>query len=178
MKLTDSTERFSEAPVTEMIANRAKEEIMRKVTFIGLMAAFLLAFAGAAMAASPNFGPAIYADGQVWGTKGLAALPAPNGHNEQAYDMLFIFINSNSIIGQLPVSEAGPGNPAYNGGRWFTHVVEWTADGFAAYGGNVPVLMSYDEILDNLDLGYLTITEGTVMGGPPPYFECPLLPVK
>jgi hypothetical protein len=154
-----------------------KEESMRKVTYIGLVAAFLLAFAGAAMAASPNFGPAIYADGQVWGTKGLASLPAPNGHNGQAFDMLFIFVNSNSIIDQLPVSEAGPGNPAYNGGRWSTYVVEWTAEGFAAYG-TVPVLMSYDEILDNYDLGYLTITHGTAMGGPPAYFECPLLPVR
>ncbi len=151
---------------------------MKKTLYIAFVTAFLLAFAGAAMAASPNFGPAIYADGEVWGTKGLAMLPAPNGHNVQSFDKLFIFINSNSIIDQLPVSEAAPGNPYYNGGRWFTHVVEWTEAGFIAYGGTVPVLMSYDEILDNYYLGYLTITQGTVMGGPPPYFECPLLPVK
>jgi hypothetical protein len=125
----------------------------------------------------PNFGPAIYADGEVWGTKGTTALPAPNDHNEQSYDKLFVITNSNNPEAQLPVGEAAPGNPDYNGGRWFTHTVEWTQDGFDDHG-TVPVLTSYTEIMIHASLGHLTITEGSPPGGPMPYFQCPLLPVK
>ena len=122
----------------------------------------------------PNFGPALYGDGQVWGTKGAAAIPAPNGHNNRSFDMLFAVVNG--APGQLPVAEAAPGNPAYNGGRWFTHTVMWTAEGMAAYDP-LPVLMSYEEIQYNESMGYLTIAPGPPVGGPPAYFECPLLPV-
>ena len=38
----------------------------------------------------PTFSPAIYADGQVWGTKATAALPGPNGKNDQSFDKLFV----------------------------------------------------------------------------------------
>jgi len=127
----------------------------------------------------PNFGPALWGDGELWGTKAAAPLPAPNGRNNQSYDKLFIIINSNNSAGQFPVAEAAPGNPDYNGGRWFTHTVEWTADGFAAHG-TVPVLMSYDDVMLHYSLGHLEITPGSPMapGAPPAYFECPLLPVK
>ena len=67
---------------------------------------------------APNFGPALYGDGEVWGTKGAAALPAPNGNNNQSFDKLFVIVNG--APGQLPVAEAAPRSPAYNGGRWFT----------------------------------------------------------
>lgn len=77
----------------------------------------------------------------------------------------------------MPVAEAAPGNPNYNGGRWFTHTVEWTQAGFDAHG-TVPVLKSYGEVMLHYQLGHLTITPGSPDGGPPPYFGCPLLPVK
>jgi hypothetical protein len=125
----------------------------------------------------PNFMPSVWGDYQVWGTKGTTTLPAPNAHNLQAFDALFVVTNSNNPEGQLPVSEAAPGNPAYNGGRWFTHTVEWTAEGFAAHG-IVPVLKSYEDILLHESLGHLVITPGSFPGGPPVYFQCPLLPVK
>jgi hypothetical protein len=126
---------------------------------------------------APNFGPALYGDGEVWGTKGTTALPAPNDHNTQSFDKLFVITNSNNLDGQLPVSEAAPGNPDYNGGRWFTHTVEWTQAGFDAHG-TVPVLTSYDEVMHHYQLGHLNITTGSPEGGPPDYFQCPLLPVK
>lgn len=125
---------------------------------------------------APAFMPRIYADGEVWGTKGNSVLPAPNENNEQSFDKLFKITNSNNPAGQLPVSEAGPGNPRYNGGRWSTYTVEWTAEGFAAHG-TVPVLKSYDDILLHQGLGHLTITPGDPSGAYP-YFQCPLLPVK
>jgi hypothetical protein len=125
---------------------------------------------------APNFGPALYGDGEVWGTKGAAALPAPNGSNNQSFDKLFVLVNG--APGQLPVAEAAPGNPAYNGGRWFTHTALWTAAGMAAHDP-LPVLTSYAEIQLHEGLGHLVIVAGSPNGGPPPpYFECPLLPVR
>jgi hypothetical protein len=135
----------------------------------------LLALTGAtlAYADAPNFSPAIYGDGEVWGTKGLGVLPAPNGRNNQSFDKLFIFVNG--APGQLPVSEAAPGNPAFNGGRWSAQTVMWTAEGMAAHE-SLPVLMSYTDIQVHYSLGHLAIAPGHPAGGPD-YFECPLLPV-
>lgn len=138
-----------------------------------VLSAFLIT--GAAWAQQPNFSPAVYGDGQVWGTKGTADLPAPTAHNEQSFDKLFVFVNG--AAGQLPVSEAAPGNPDYNGGRWFTHTVMWTEEGMNAHDP-LPVLMSYDEILFHQSLGHLAIAPGSPDGGPREYFQCPLLPVK
>jgi hypothetical protein len=144
---------------------------------IVLITLTLIVVAGVASAnpGQPNFGPALYGDGQVWGTKAAATLPAPNGNNNQSFDKLFVIVNG--APGQLPVSEAAPRNPAYNGGRWFTHTAMWTAEGMAAHDP-LPVLMSYEEIQLQQDLGHLAITPGSFAGGPPPYFECPLLPVR
>jgi hypothetical protein len=155
--------------------------MLRKLTLVVtvfLMGLVLLAPSIAQAApGAPNFGPSLYADGEVWGTKGTTALPAPNGHNGQSFDKLFVITNSNNPDGQLPVGEAAPGNPNYNGGRWFTHTVEWTPAGFADHG-TTPVLTSYDDIMVHWLLGHLTITPGSPEDGPPPYFQCPLLPVK
>lgn len=125
----------------------------------------------------PNFMPSLYGDGEVWGTKGTTTLPAPNEANRQSFDNLYVITNSNNPQGQLPVSEAAPGNTEYNGGRWFTHTVEWTADGFIAHG-IVPILKSDEEIEHHHSLGHLVITPGSFPNGPPVYFQCPLLPTK
>lgn len=134
--------------------------------------ALLAATAGAQQ---PNFGPAVYGDGEVWGTKGTTVLPSPGANNGQSFDKLFVFVNG--APGQLPVSEAAPGNPAYNGGRWATQTVLWTAAGLAAHDP-LPVLMSYDDIQFHYNLGHLAIAPGSPVGGPAAYFQCPLLPVK
>jgi hypothetical protein len=144
-----------------------------------LVFALALAFAIPAFAApgKPNFEPRLYADGEVWGTKAAAVLPGLKGNNAKSFDKLFVIVNSNNPMGQMPVAEAAPGNPAYNGGRWYTHTVEWTQAGFDAHG-TVPVLKSYDDVMLHYGLGHLTITAGSPPGGPPAFFECPLLPVK
>ena len=125
----------------------------------------------------PNFMPSLYGDGEVWGTKGTTALPAPNEANRGSFDNLYVITNSNNPEGQLPVSEAAPGNPEYNGGRWFTHTVEWTAEGFMAHG-IVPILMSDEDIDYHQSLGHVVVTPGSFPDGPPVYFQCPLLPTK
>jgi hypothetical protein len=135
-----------------------------KKAILFLFAALLaLAVAAPAMAASgkPTFMPAIYADGQAWGTKGNGPLPAPNGHNDQSFDKLYV------VPGQLPVSEAGPGNPMYNGGRWWTVQVEWT-------DGPTSTLTSYADVMAAIDSGDL---QYAAMQSPA-YFQCPLLPMK
>jgi len=146
-----------------------------RLRFVAIPFVLLLA-AGASLAnaGAPNFGPAIYGDGEVWGTKGVSGLPAPNGSNDQSFDKLFVVVNG--APGQMPVAEAAPGNRAYNGGRWFTHTVMWTAEGLAAHDP-LPVLTSYTDIQLYQGLGQLAVAAGSPSGGPPPYFECPLLPV-
>jgi hypothetical protein len=136
-------------------------------------------WAARAGAQQPNFSPSLGGDGEVWGTKGTTALPAPNEHNLQSFDKLFVITNSNNPDGQLAVAEAAPGNPNYNGGRWFTHEVMWTQAGFDAHG-IVPILMSYMDIMIHENLGHLDILPGSPggPGAPPDYFQCPMLPVK
>ena len=145
---------------------------LRNITVLSV-----LLLANAAQADAPDFSESVYGDGVAWGTKGTTALPAPNEFNRQGFDALYVLTNANNPEGQLPVAEAAPGNPAYNGGRWFTHTVEWTAEGFMAHG-IVPVLMSYEDIQLHHNLGHLVITPGSFPNGPPVYFQCPLLPVK
>lgn len=153
--------------------------MIRRFAILALVAAMVTVMAAPAFAnpGKPSFEPNLYADGETWGTKGTTGLPAPNAHNVQSFDKLFVITNSNNMAGQLPVAEAAPGNPNYNGGRWFTHTVEWTPAGFEAHG-TVPVLMDYDEVMHHYNLGHLTIQAGSPEGGPPAYFQCPLLPVK
>lgn len=133
---------------------------MRKTVITALLAlVFPLLLAVPALAQAPNFGPAVYADGQTWGTKGTTTLPAPTARNAQSYDALYMFTNG---PGQLPLSEAAPGNPAYNGGRWTVVEVTWNNPAEAV------VITSADD-LDRYDLTFHET--GT-------YFQCPLLPDK
>ena len=88
--------------------------MMKRFLIAISIALIVLGGASQANPGKPNFGPAIYGDGQVWGTKAAAALPAPNGNNVQSFDKLFVIVNG--AAGQLAVAEAAPRNPAYNGG--------------------------------------------------------------
>lgn len=112
---------------------------------------------GTAAAEAPNFQAGFWGDGERWGTKPLGELPEPN--NKDSLDKLFF------IPGQAPLSEAAPGNPDYNGGRWWAHTVEGVDD------ADKPV-RSYADLQE---LDGLTIEEG---GHDPIFFECPLLPYK
>ena len=138
--------------------------MIRKAMLLMFVAVLAVVAAAPAMAAGPTFDPAIYADGEVWATKVVGPIPGPNGHNNQSYDKLFV------IPDQMPVGEAAPGNAAYNGGRWYTHTVTWNVE---------PVLVTSYTQLHQLEMdGDVTITPGSPDGGPPPFFGCPLLPMK
>ena len=149
--------------------------MIRKLGLLLLVFVLSLALAVPAFASGPDFSPHIYADGVAWGTKGLGELPPPNANNLQSFDKLFMITNSNNPAGQLPVADAGPGNPAYSGGRWFGPPVGWTQAAFDAYG-TVPGLQSFRDLQSQYQMGDLTITPGAASG--PTFFECPLLPVK
>jgi hypothetical protein len=134
----------------------------KKLSVVMLAVVLLLAVSIPAFAAGPNFGEAIYADGVAWGTKGTTDLPPPNGNNDQSFDGLFKF--TNGVEGQLPVAEAAPGNPAYNGGRWIEYFVTFT--------GTPELVTSYAQLAALVEAGSVTIVESGA------YFQCPLLPVK
>jgi hypothetical protein len=145
-------------------------KMVRKVFVLGLVAivALLVALPVAAAPGQPVFSGSVYGDGQAWGTKFTTVLPAPNG-NEQSYDKLFAF--TNGAEGQLAVAEAAPGNSDYNGGRWIVYTATWQME-------NPPVATSYAQVMAYVAGGQLEVTAGSPAGGPPPYFQCPLLPVK
>ena len=153
--------------------------MIRRIFITTLMLALALVVVSPGLAApgKPTFEPALWADGRTWGTKAAAELPPANSNNLQSFDKLFVIINSNNPDGQMPVAEAAPGNKNYNGGRWYTQTVTWTEAGFTDHG-TVPVLTSYAEVMHHYQLGHLSITPGSFEGGPPAFFECPLLPVK
>jgi hypothetical protein len=141
--------------------------------------------ASPAAASKPDFSPRIWGDGEQWGTKVTGTIPEPN--NKDSLDKFFVVTNpvtGNLPDGTMPVSEAAPRNPMYNGGRWYTHTVAWTETGIEAHGETPPLLTRYgpaddpESIAFHYELDHLTITEGPPEGGPPPFFSCPLLPVK
>lgn len=141
---------------------------MRRFTITAVLAAFVLLIAVPAFAdpGKPDFSAGVYADGEAWGTKATTTLPAPNGKNNQSFDKIFVI--TNGADGQLPVGEAAPGNPGYNGGRWWVHTAAWIDE--------LPhpkvVLTSYDEVMFHYSLGHLIIEDAET------YFQCPLLPIK
>lgn len=135
--------------------------MLRKLSVLFLALTAVLLQVTPSFAQPPSFGPAIYADGEMWATQGVTQLPPPNGHNDQSFDKLFRFTNPAS--GQLAVAEAAPGNPMYNGGRWNAYDVTWNIS-------NPPVVTSYAELMQHAaDLTIVSAND---------YFECPLRPVK
>ena len=70
--------------------------------------------------------------------------------------MLFIFYSG--AEGQLPVSEAAPDNPKYNGGRWNAYSAEWIDD----YENNPPLVKSYAELAGYVADGYLAISHSGI----------------
>jgi hypothetical protein len=164
--------------------NVTRRTVLRTGTAIGGAALFGLSAVGSAGAAKPDFSPRIWGDGEQWGTKVTGLIRNPNEHSLDEFFVITNPVTGALPAGTLPVSEAAPGNPDYNGGRWFTHTVAWTEAGIEAHGATPPLLTRYgpaddpESILFHLNLGHLEIVEGSPEGGPPDYFRCPMLPVK
>lgn len=142
---------------------------MKKLTLLlitALMTA-VMALPASADPGKPDFGAALYADGEVFGTKGTTDLPPPTGANALSYDALVAI--TNGAQGQLPIAEAAPGNPTYNGGRWALTVWTWIGVGTA------PLITSYGDFQMHVTAGHLVRSADHPDTS---YFQCPLLPVK
>jgi hypothetical protein len=125
---------------------------------IAAMLAVMIAAPASAAPNTPIASGAIWADGTLLGTRPLGSLPFND--NEQAFDHLY------KIEGQAAVSEAGPGNPAYSGGRWIptpvTKTMSFPTD---------TVIKSYAELLDAEEQGWVVIGDGDTSNT----FLCPLI---
>lgn len=134
-----------------MKATKALLAALVGIAVLGLVAPTF----GASAATPPQAAGRIYADNQLWATFGTANLPpGPTG----SFDQLYAFPGTNLI----EVSDAGPGSPLYNGGRWEVHDVTFAP-------GMMPVQYTNAQaILDAAAAGQLTIS------GPVKYFDCPL----
>lgn len=94
----------------------------------------------------------------------------------QSTDVLYNFMMS-GLGGQRSVSESGPGDRNFNGGRWSVKVVVFTEAGRAVHDPDRDGIVNFeltnaDEVLAHQALGHLDIMDTSI------YFECPLLKKK
>lgn len=151
---------------TYPIPDQTRRRFLRTTGLVAGGIALGSAATGTAAAQKPNFEAGFYGDDERWGTKALGELPEPK--NKDSLDKLFFIMHGEQ---DAPLSEAAPGNPDYNGGRWWSHTVTVTnADPI-----DFPVT-SYSELAGYADAGYVMITEGEA--NHPDFFVCPLLPYK
>lgn len=145
--------------------NATRRRVLRNGALLAGGLAVGTTAAGTAAADPPNFSAGFWGDDERWGTKAVTTLPEPN--NKDSLDKLFFIQHAEQ---DAPLSEAAPGNPAYNGGRWWSHTVTVDDDSEIDFP-----ITSYEE-LAGLPSTAVTITEGE--DAHPDFFECPLLPYK
>lgn len=136
---------------------------MRKLRIVavlaGLAAALLVVTAVAYGQALPR--PQTWVDGELFGG---VVTPAKFDPANGKFDELYMCGPSGFKDGVPLISDAGPGNTDYNGGRWHVNVLK----------PGVPCSKYANADSDqDLDLG--DFQEGTM---PATYFECPLLPLR
>lgn len=113
---------------------------------------------------------ALWGDGITWDTVLTpTSFKRPPRHS---VDLLYNFSMS-GLMGQRGVSSNVPGDPEYNGGRWWVQMAVFTEQGLAAHDpdgdGYVNFeLTSEDEVLFHVELGHIEIYETST------YFSCPL----
>jgi hypothetical protein len=146
----------------------------RKILVVSAVLVIALMATTAAFAGGPDGPPGmpgrLYVDGALYATRGLTALPAPNANNIQSFDKLYVV--TNGVDGQPGVGEAAPGDTDFNGGRWDVQTVTWTNE------LEKELLTSDAEIFNHMAAGHLVVTGGSFAGGPPDYFECPVIPLR
>lgn len=154
---------------TKMQPNRTSRSLTL-LTAVGLVMASSLPSAHADAAAV--VADAIWANDALYGTIGTdTSFTAPP---EGTTDVLFNFGDS-GLSGQRAVSEAAPGDPDYNGGRWNVMLVTFTELGMTIHDADGDGMVDFEltnaeAVLHHAELGHLTIT------APGVYFECPLRP--
>ena len=125
-------------------------------------------------------GGATRAENALWGAGVLwdtvltpTSFKHPPSHS---IDLLYNFSMS-GLMGQRSVSSNVPGDPEYNGGRWWVQMVVFTDQGLLVHDpdGDGMVnfeLMSSEEVSHHIGLGHIESFETST------YFECPLIRSK
>lgn len=132
-----------------------------------IAAAPIQAGAGGAMKVSR----ALWANGQLYGTVITpGSFDAPPIHS---LDLLYDFSMS-GLAGQRSVAESAPGDPTYNGGRWWVQMVVFTAAGIVALDADADgtidaELTSAAVVMQHASMGRLVVFPTST------YFECPVL---
>lgn len=108
-------------------------------------------------------GPAIWANGVLYGTVATPTELPLNEGNALSFDKIYTFPTLSS---QHSIAEVGPGDPGFNGGRWMVFEVRFDP-------GAEPSseLMSYTDL--QAYLGTLSADQFEITG-PVRYFVCPL----
>jgi hypothetical protein len=111
-----------------------------------------------AVASPPQASLRVYADDRLWASFSATDLnPGP----AVSLDRIYVFPGTDLV----PVADAGPGNPAYHGGRWEVHAVTFES------GVSPTQFTDGGQVLDALAKSLASVS------GPVKYFECPLLPL-
>jgi hypothetical protein len=142
---------------------------MKKMHFI-LTATVVMAVLIVAAAQAKVIPDAIWCDGELFGV----TITPQDVPIEGPFDVIYPFGDS-GLLGQRSISDAKPGDPDYNGGRWEVKPVTFTAAGLDAFDQDEDGVVDYElksdaEIAVAVAMGYLTI------GDPVRYFVCPLHP--
>lgn len=147
----------------------------RIVRTLALSAAAALLAAGPALAragGATRVAGAIWAHGDLYDTVLTpTAFRAPPSHS---VDLLYNF-GMSGLQGQRSVSESAPGDPTYNGGRWWVQMVVFTPEGIAVHDPDGDGTVDFElttaaDVLHHAALGHVEIFDTGV------YFECPMLP--
>lgn len=149
-----------------------KTRTIRAALLTGVAALLLLSAAATRADGAMKVDHAIWADGALFGTVLTpTSFQSPPLHS---LDRLYNF-DMSGLMGQRSVAESAPGDPTYNGGRWWVQKAVFTTAGKAALdpdGDGVvnAELTSAPEVLQQVALGNLEILSTSV------FFECPLIP--
>jgi len=145
---------------------------MSRTEILAALSLSLLVLIGTAALAAPfiRVANAIWGDGVLFDT--VVTDTSFNSPPSHTVDVLYNFSMS-GLMGQRSVSEAVPGDPDYNGGRWWVQMVVFTEQGLEAHDpdgdGFVNFeLKSAEEVLAHEALGHLEILPTAT------YFVCPL----
>ncbi len=153
---------------------------MKNLTTLSILSFFLVSFALTtplavhAGAAPPHLG--IYADNNLFQTVGTpTTLPSSSG---QPFDQLFRFVSTvppgdPTTDQQYPLSDHGPGDQGYVGGRWHVVlVVDSSGNPITGYDFGAHPITSLSQYLA------LKAANGWTEISTNVFFECPLLPVQ
>jgi hypothetical protein len=139
---------------------------------LAVLGTALFAVPGAASAAQAMKVPdAIWANGELFGTVLTpTSFKAPPSHS---LDLLYNFEMS-GLRGHRSVAESAPGDPTYDGGRWWVQKVAFTEMGRSTFDPDGDGVVNFElksaaDVLHYVSLGDLEIFATDV------FFECPLL---